>query len=59
MSFGLRSMLEKIKTAISSLFEKVSHKANACRPSMASAEMEFLPASLEVVESPHRLSVVP
>ncbi|MCJ2163451.1 MULTISPECIES: HlyD family type I secretion periplasmic adaptor subunit [unclassified Pseudodesulfovibrio] len=42
----------RIASFFRGLTAKASEKAKACRPSTPSDEMEFLPASLEVVETP-------
>lgn len=41
-----------LKALLTSWFDIACDKIKACKPSMASEEMEFLPASLEVVETP-------
>jgi len=52
LSTFIMSLVEKVAPQFKEFLEVASEKAKACRPTMASEEMEFLPASLEVVETP-------
>lgn len=48
----MSSKQQSLYTRIKSRFEQVLDTVKTCKPLMASEEMEFLPASLEVAETP-------